>query len=194
MTTDFNAIIAKLAELFPATFFVSEHRRKPRKLGIYDDLVAATAGTIEPSDLKGALRVYTSNLGYIRSGAQPDAVRIDLAGNVAGPVDADHAEQLRQHLAAVRGKRKPKQQPQKCKEPVDKKPVTQTLGNGKEDRRERETASKIGALAPTPPATTSGLRRASLSDLRPAAQARRHRVVSAVSEREGRPEQAIASR
>jgi hypothetical protein len=64
---DVAAIIAGLAELCPKAVFVYERRRRPLKIGIYEDLAAKVAGSITPDELKLALRTYTRNPGYLRA-------------------------------------------------------------------------------------------------------------------------------
>jgi sRNA-binding protein len=82
-----NAVILRLETLYPRTFFVYEKRRKPLKIGIHLDLIAA--GIMEP-DVSLALGAYTRNIGYLcnlRAGAE----RIDLSGNPVDVVNAKHA-------------------------------------------------------------------------------------------------------
>jgi ProP effector len=86
--------IAILAERFPAAFIVYARRRKPLKLGIFDDLLAATAGSIPPDALKAALQRYTRHFGYL-----PGATRIDLDGKPAGTVTAEEAAWAAEHAA-----------------------------------------------------------------------------------------------
>ena len=59
-----DVTIVALAERFPRAFFVYERRRRPLKVGIYDDFIAA-ARDIPADELGVALRVYTRNLGYL---------------------------------------------------------------------------------------------------------------------------------
>ena len=46
-----NAAIALLAETYPKYFVIHEARRRPFKIGINADLVAALAGVVEPSNV-----------------------------------------------------------------------------------------------------------------------------------------------
>jgi ProP effector len=91
-------LIATLAEWFPAAFFVFEQRRRPLKLGIDHDVAVATAGAITVAEIKGALRYYTGNAGYLRA-CRAGAARVDLNGNAAGAVTADEAAHARERLA-----------------------------------------------------------------------------------------------
>jgi ProP effector len=111
------AIMALLSSRFPGTFFVQESQRRPLKLGIRQDIIAALGAEIDPKELGIALRSYTANrnyLGRLRLGAQ----RLDLDGNVAGTVTAEEAVHAQQRL------HKPKQEPAPQVEP----PKPQRLG------------------------------------------------------------------
>jgi sRNA-binding protein len=101
-----DAIMARLCTAFPKSFFVHEGRRRPLKLGIHRDILAALGAEIDPKELSVALRVYTAAVHYLgmqRTGAW----RIDLHGNVAGTVTKEEAAIAQQRLAGIR-KRKPK--------------------------------------------------------------------------------------
>jgi len=87
-----KAVLELLCERFPKTFFLFERRRRPLKLGIRDDIIAALGDAIEPKLLGAALRRYTTNLFYLRA-QQQGASRIDLTGNVAGEVSEEEAKQ-----------------------------------------------------------------------------------------------------
>jgi ProP effector len=84
------ATIQLLARTFPAAFFVLEQRRRPLKIGIRADLVARLEGVVSEVELSTALRVYTSNLAYLRSCHQ-DTARLDLDGQPSGTVSAERA-------------------------------------------------------------------------------------------------------
>jgi sRNA-binding protein len=64
---------------------VYQARRRPLKVGIHEDIVAALGDAIEPRELKAALAYYTRNVAYLRHMLH-GAWRIDLAGNPAGEV------------------------------------------------------------------------------------------------------------
>jgi ProP effector len=87
---DVTAITTRLAELLPKCISVYEGRRRPLRVGIYEDIVAKVGDSIAPDDIKHALRAYTRNIGYLRAMAQPGAMRIDIEGD---PVDAVTPEQ-----------------------------------------------------------------------------------------------------
>ena len=76
-------IIAALAERWPQCFTISKAERRPLKIGVARDIIAA--GGITRGDIGRALRSYTSVEGYLES-CKAGAARIDLDGNVAGSV------------------------------------------------------------------------------------------------------------
>jgi sRNA-binding protein len=80
-----GATLELLAEQFPKCFSVFEGRRRPLKIGIHHDVLAALDGAVTPQELGRALRVYVVNRVYL-SRLVAGAVRIDLAGEPAGIV------------------------------------------------------------------------------------------------------------
>jgi ProP effector len=98
-----QATIEALADLFPACFALFQQRRKPLKLGIRDDVLAALNGAITVKEAGLALKIYTSNRFYLQASIE-GAVRIDLNGNTAGHVTAEEAANAKQRLAAQRDK------------------------------------------------------------------------------------------
>jgi ProP effector len=100
-----HAVIALLAERFARTFAVYERRRRPLKLGIHHDIAALLNGAVSDDELSIGLGYYTGNVCYLRACVQ-DAARIDLDGNAAGTVSAEHADQAVKRLAARRPRAK----------------------------------------------------------------------------------------
>jgi ProP effector len=96
-------LIGVLAERFPAAFAVNPGYRQPLKLGIHVDILAQLSDTIAPRDLSVALRIYVSNVKYLKALAA-GAERVDINGMSAGTVTADEAAHARQQLALQRGK------------------------------------------------------------------------------------------
>ena len=80
-----TAVLELLAEQWPGCFSIYEFRRRPLKIGIHLDIIAALDGAITPRELSCALRVYVRNKVY-RSRLTVGAVRISLAGEPAGVV------------------------------------------------------------------------------------------------------------
>jgi ProP effector len=96
--------IALLAELWPNCFSVYEGRRRPLKIGIHKDILAAVNGALTPLELGKALGAYCSNkvyLGHTRKGAW----RLDLDGKPAGIVTADEEAHAKATLAGIRAKK-----------------------------------------------------------------------------------------
>lgn len=89
-------IIACLAELWPRAFAVYQPQRRPLKIGIDKDIIAAAgaaiaAGSLTVAELKLALAIYCGNINYLRK-LHESAERIDLDGEIAGHVTRHEAE------------------------------------------------------------------------------------------------------
>jgi len=113
--TDTKAIIAYLVEKFPLCF-IAEGEAKPLKIGLFQDLAEALKDDerISKTQLRQALRQYTSNWRYLH-GCREGAERVDLYGNPAGVLDAEHvshaakakfAEKRKAELAAKKAQQK----------------------------------------------------------------------------------------
>src|SRR5262245_15910366 len=96
-------IIALLSERWPQCFSVYEARRKPLKIGIRDDIIAALAGAFPAEALCLALRFYTHNMVYLKH-LLAGAWRYDLDGKPTGAV-TKHEEQHARNLLATRLKK-----------------------------------------------------------------------------------------
>ena len=101
------AALALLAELYPKCFSVYESRRRPLKIGIHNDILAAAGGTLTPLELRKVLGSYCSNHAYL-SHTRTGASRLDLDGNPAGVVTADEESHAKAALAGIRTKREAK--------------------------------------------------------------------------------------
>ena len=116
-----QSIIEFLASRYPNTFYVYERRRKPLKVGIYDDIVADLGDTIPKSDLARALRSYTGNSYYLTA-FKEGAARRDLNGIAVGTVtdkQVRHAQRQLQRIAEAQRRRQ-----------EASKPVAQKKGDG----------------------------------------------------------------
>jgi ProP effector len=102
--------IVALAELFPACFSVFEGRRKPLKIGIREDLLAALGGAITPEEAHLALAVYTGNHCYLKACAKAGTPRIDLNGEVVGSVSTEEAANAKERFEQQRDRRKRQQE------------------------------------------------------------------------------------
>ena len=128
--TNTKDIIAYLAEKFPLCFIL-EGEAKPLKIGLFQDLAEALQDDerVSKTQLRQALRQYTSNWRYLH-GCREGAVRVDLQGNPAGVLEAEHvthaAQQLADAKARVAEKRKAEaaakkaQQKQRPRKPTNK--------------------------------------------------------------------------
>jgi ProP effector len=85
-----TTILELLAERWPSAFSIYEARRRPLKIGIHLDILAALDGAVTPGDLGCALRVYVGNRVY-RSRLVAGAARIGLDGEPAGIVSEAEA-------------------------------------------------------------------------------------------------------
>ena len=83
------ATIALLAERFPQAFVQYGAKRRPLKVGVHRDVVAALNGAIAPIELARALGVYCGNSGYLHN-TRAGTPRIGLDGQPAGAVTAEN--------------------------------------------------------------------------------------------------------
>lgn len=102
-----NEMIVQLAEQFSNCFFVDDARRRPLKIGIFNDL-----RSLAPFD-RHALRLglvrYTRSGAYLRACTE-GAPRIGLDGNAVGEVTAEQAAHARDVLAERAKKQKARKQ------------------------------------------------------------------------------------
>lgn len=92
-------VIAYLATQYPQCFSI-EGPAKPLKIGIFQDLATGIAeeSPISKTQLRQALRVYTSSWRYLES-IQPDIARVDLQGAEVAKIDSQQAEHAAKTLA-----------------------------------------------------------------------------------------------
>ncbi|WP_228611711.1 RNA chaperone ProQ [Alkalimonas sp.] len=97
-------VIAYLATEYPDCFS-SAGAAKPLKIGIFQDLAAAITeqSPISKTQLRQALRVYTSSWRYLES-IKSDAIRVDLTGNEVEKIDQQQADHAAQTLAESKAK------------------------------------------------------------------------------------------
>jgi ProP effector len=100
--------IELLAAKFPRTFFVNGGERKPLKIGITNDLIAAEL-KFSGTNIRLALRAYASSPGYL-SAMQEGAVRVGLDGEPAGIVTEDAAMHAGRKRAALEARVAPRQE------------------------------------------------------------------------------------
>ena len=146
-----KAVIALLAAKFPKCFAVPDTRRRPLKVGIDADLLAALDGSIRRTELIRALAMYCSSEGYLEH-VLTGAWRVDLEGKPAGVVSADDEKHAKAKQAGIRTRR----------EAVMAAAITQAAAR-------RAHGPALAAKAEPGP----GPKRLSLADLRAAARRRR---------------------
>jgi sRNA-binding protein len=84
-----TAIGAMLIERFPQCFVLARDRKRPLKIGIHRDLIAAIP-EVPPKRLRAALGWYAGSWAYLKN-MTAGAARIDLNGQSAGEVTAEEA-------------------------------------------------------------------------------------------------------
>src|SRR5262245_19631238 len=99
-----KAVITALAARFPECFAVPETRRRPLKVGIDADCLAALSGTIRRTELIRALAMYCCSDGYLER-VLTGAWRVDLEGKPAGVVTADDEQHAKAKRAGIKAKR-----------------------------------------------------------------------------------------
>jgi ProP effector len=97
------AVISLLAEKWPCCFSIPESRRRPLKLGIREDVLAALDGAIPAGKVSAALRWYVSSPEYQRRLVH-GAWRVDLNGRPAGTVSEEDEAHARALLFAMQPK------------------------------------------------------------------------------------------
>lgn len=129
-------VIAFLAERFPHCFS-AEGEARPLKIGIFQDLVERVGGemNLSKTQLRSALRLYTSSSWRYLYGVKPGATRVDLDGNPCGELEEQHVEHARKQLEEA----KARVQAQRAEQQAKKREAAAAAGE-KEDapRRERK--------------------------------------------------------
>jgi ProP effector len=99
-------IIVTLAERFPACFVSAKRRRRPLKIGIANDLLAALPD-VAASDIGFALMIYTSNPDYLNA-TREGAPRVDLGGEITGYVTAEEAAHAKKRWGQLSAQKRAK--------------------------------------------------------------------------------------
>ena len=99
-----KAVISVLAAKFPKCFAGPDTRRRPLKVGIDADFLAALGGSIRRTELIRALAMYCSSEGYLE-GVLTGSWRVDLEGKPAGVVSADDEKHAKAKQAGIRTRR-----------------------------------------------------------------------------------------
>jgi sRNA-binding protein len=113
-TGDAIAVIHLLAERWPNTFYVEVKKRKPLKVGIFQELKAA-ASDIDPKMLRLALRVYTTSRAYLFACAKGHK-RVDLSGNAVEEISREDQTRAAEILEARQKKEEARAEVRKADE------------------------------------------------------------------------------
>jgi len=138
--TDNKAIIALLAESFPACFSIKGDA-KPLKIGLFQELSERLSEDerVSKTQLRGAIRHYTTSWRYLRS-IKAGAKRVDLDGVEGDELEQEHVEHAAQTLAQSQEKAKKREaakKPAKKEQPTKAKPAARA-----------KTASKVRSSKP----------------------------------------------
>lgn len=84
--------------------FIAEGEAKPLKVGIFQDLIQDVGNDhFSKTQLRQALRMYTSNLRYLY-GCREGAERVDLEGNSVGTLEKEHVDHAQQRIKQIKEK------------------------------------------------------------------------------------------
>ncbi len=96
-----ETVIATLSQRWPRAFAVRQSQRRPLKIGIHVDMLAALDGAMTAAELGDALDGYVKSSGYLRRLTRAGAERIGLDGAPAGEVTPEEANQARMTLSQL---------------------------------------------------------------------------------------------
>ncbi len=141
--TDNKAIIALLAETFPACFSIKGDA-KPLKIGLFQELSERLAEDerVSKTQLRGAIRHYTTSWRYLRS-IKAGAKRVDLDGAEGDELEQEHVDHAAQTLAQSQEKAKAREA---AKKPAKKEQPAKSA-KAKPAARAK-TASKVRSSKP----------------------------------------------
>jgi ProP effector len=92
-------VLGILRRTFPECF--SPKRRRPLKVGIFDDVVETLDSAAKPAEISAALSRYTTSQSYLRC-LRKGAARVDLDGNPVGVVTEREAKLAEFHWLQAR--------------------------------------------------------------------------------------------
>jgi sRNA-binding protein len=118
-----DKVIEALHRLWPSCFKVGEAHRHPLMIGMYDTLKVRlepmiTKGRISETDLKIALRRYTTGVGYLKA-CRTGKWRIDLSGHRSGAVTRKQAYHSRWLLRVAEDRAAQEAYQQACERSAD---------------------------------------------------------------------------
>ena len=144
--TNTKDIIAYLAEKFPLCF-IAEGEAKPLKIGLFQDLAEALKDDerVSKTQLRQALRQYTSNWRYLH-GCREGAERVDLYGNPAGVLDAEHVSHAAQQLAEAKAKFAEKRKAELAAKKAQQKRPARKPNSNQATRKPKALQIKLSAV------------------------------------------------
>lgn len=118
---DINEVLEFLYTEFPQCF-KRKDGIKPLKVGIFKDVAERIEGNekVSKTQVRQALRKYTSNWRYLEA-VVANSHRVDLDGNQAEEVEAEHVEHAKQALEQSRAKMAKRKKPQRPNKDGDTK-------------------------------------------------------------------------
>lgn len=127
-------VIDYLIEKLPNCFF--KENAKPLKIGILNDLVEALKeeNKYSKTAIRHGIQLYTKSWDYLGSCVE-GATRIDINGNEAGTVSAEHAAYAKKTMEDSK-KASEKKQKEKAQKAKEKKEAAQA--NGNKDQRNND--------------------------------------------------------
>ena len=159
--TNVKDVLAYLAEKFPACFSLTGEA-KPLKIGIFQDLAEQLQAdvTVSKTQLRQALRVYTSSWRYLEA-TKEGIARVDLEGVNGDLIDAAQAEHasktLEESKAKAAEKRKARIAEAKANQvkQTTEKPAYKKVPNKKPIRASKEAKVNQRPAKPEPVATAA---------------------------------------
>ncbi len=142
--TDNKAIIAMLAETFPACFTI-KGEAKPLKIGLFQELSERLAEDerVSKTQLRGAIRHYTTSWRYLRC-IKAGAKRVDLDGVEGDELEQEHIDHAAQTLAQSQEKAKQREAAKKAANPEKaKKPKPAARAKQASKVRSSKPAAKV---------------------------------------------------
>jgi sRNA-binding protein len=102
MYRDHDVIIAKLAALFPKTFFPNPRQRVPLKTNIVADVERQGCQELIGADVSAAVDWYMGHIGYLMMlSAAAGKPRVDLNGKLVSKVTAQEARVAKQKVDEI---------------------------------------------------------------------------------------------
>ena len=126
---------------------IAEGEAKPLKIGLFQDLAEALKDDerVSKTQLRQALRQYTSNWRYLH-GCREGAERVDLYGNPAGVLDAEHVSHAAQQLAEAKAKFAEKRKAELAAKKAQQKRPARKPNSNQATRKTKAPQVKLSAV------------------------------------------------